>query len=164
MSRNIGPTVEILLQRVRQTGGLAVDEDFATQIFTIAQQFTNAVLRRVFTSETLTTSKEKLLYSISSDLTNAIDIVSITESTRELVKCNSIADFSAYEQNWFRNITATRFEAWHQLSRDFFILYPGKASASSVTVEFVRQIPFIPTIPLITTRLASCPTRTLKSL
>jgi hypothetical protein len=135
---NIGPAVETILRRVRQSGSIAFSEDTATQLLTICQQILNIALRRVFVSETLTTKKEKLVYSISSDLTNAVDIVSIVEGNRELLMCQSLAEFDAIETNWFRNITATRFEAWHQPSRDLFIIYPGKAANSSVTIESVK--------------------------
>jgi hypothetical protein len=135
---NIGPAVEIILRRVRQSGSLAFSEDSATQILTLCQQILNISLRRVFVSETMTTKKEKLVYSISSDLTNAVDIVSIVEGDRELLMCKSLIEFDAIETNWFRNITASRFEAWHQPSRDLFFIYPGKASDSSVVVESVK--------------------------
>jgi hypothetical protein len=135
---NIGPAVEIILRRVRQSGSLAFSEDSATQILTLCQQILNISLRRVFVSETLTTKKEKLVYSIPSDLTNAVDIVSIVEGDRELLPCKSLTEFDAIETNWFRNITASRFEAWHQPSRDIFFIYPGKAADSSVVVESVK--------------------------
>ena len=47
---------------------------------------------------------------------------------------------SAYDINWFRNITGTRFETWTQLGRDILILYPGQAAASSVDVTYVKLL------------------------
>jgi hypothetical protein len=138
MSRNVGPTVDTLLTRVRQSGSIAVDEDYATQILTICQQILNIYLKRIVTSTTLTTLAEKLVYSIPSDLTTAVDVTDVTESSRSLRHCPSLKDFASYELNWFRNITATRFEAWCQVSRDLLIIYPGKAANSSVVVEHVK--------------------------
>jgi len=141
MARNIGPTVDILMKRVRQAGAVSISPDFATQVLTIFQRIVNISLRRVFASETLTTKKEKLVYSITSDLTSAVIITSIRDSNdsdRALLYCPSIKDFSAYESNWFRNITGTRFEAWAQIGQDFFIIYPAKAANSTVDVVSVK--------------------------
>lgn len=141
MARNIGPTTDILIKRVRQAGAVSLSPDFATQVLTIFQRLVNISLRRVFVSETLTTKKEKLLYSITSDLSSAVIITSIldpNDSDRELLYCPSIHDFSAYESDWFRNIAGTRFEAWTQIGQDFFIIYPAKAANSAVDVISVK--------------------------
>ena len=138
MARTLGTTTDILTSRIRQSGNIGVTNDFAVQVLTTAQQYINILLKRVITTESLTTLKEKQVYSIADDLTNAIDIVSVSESNRELFHCKDFSELSAYEENWFRNITATRFEAWHQIARDYFIIYPAKAANSSVSVEFVK--------------------------
>lgn len=138
MSRLVSTTTDQLLARVRQSGGVAADVDDAVKILTICQQIINVKLQRVITTTALTTLKQKLVYSISSDLTNAIDVVDVTESNRSLTKIKRLSDFSAYETNWFRNITGTRFEAWHQVGRDFLIIYPGKAANSAVSVDHVK--------------------------
>lgn len=137
MARNIGPTVDILLSRVRQSGGISITTNNATQILTICQQIVNIILKRKITTESFATAKSQLFYPMS-DLASVIDIVSVSESSRELFECKRLTDFSAYEKGWFRNITGSRFEAWHQIGRDYFIIYPGKASASSVDIEYVH--------------------------
>jgi len=140
MPRQIGPTVEILMQRVRQTGGLAVDPDFATEIYSYCEQIINAHTKRVITSTTLTTPKEKLLFHFRTEISDALEIVTIRESGRRIEKFTTLDQISAYDIDWFRNITGTRFEAWIQLSRDLLILYPGQAAISSVDIEYVRKL------------------------
>jgi hypothetical protein len=140
MSRKIGPTVEILMRRVRQEGALAVDPDFATKIYSYCEQLTNIKLRRVISSTSLTTPKKRLLFNYRSEIPDAANITSILESNRELFSCTSLADLSAFETTWFRNITGTRFEAWHQIGKDLLILYPGQAAVSSVTVRYVKLL------------------------
>ena len=138
MARALNTSVDLVLDRVRQSGGIAVTNDFTIKLLTYCQQIVNIALKRIIVSETFSTSAEQLIYPMS-DLTTAVDIVSIDESNRSLFHIKNINDFSAYEKNWFRNITATRFEAWGQIGRDYFIIYPGKASASSVTIESVKE-------------------------
>ena len=57
-TRNIGPTVETLMRRVRQEGGLAVDLDLATKIYSYCEQVTNAFTKRIRLTTSLTTPKE----------------------------------------------------------------------------------------------------------
>lgn len=140
MSRNIGPTVEILMRRVRQEGGLAVAPDFATQIYSRCEQITNAALERVLVTDTLSTPKEKLLFNFRDAFPDAISIVEIEQSNRTLFECKKATEFTAFQTTWFRNITGTRFEAWMQLGRDLLFLYPGQVATSSVTVKYAQLL------------------------
>jgi len=140
MSRQIGPTVEILLRRVRQEGGIALDEDLATHIYSLCEQTVNAAFERVLVFDTLSTPKEKLLFDIRTEFSDAIAPISFAESNRHIIKVDSLADFSAYDPNWFRSIAGTRFEAWYPLGRDLFILYPGQAAASSLSITYVQLL------------------------
>lgn len=138
MATTIGTAVSALLTRVRQSGNISPTNDQATQILTLCQQYVNLLFRRVIITETFATTKEKLLYNLSDFSGDALKILEMRESNRSLVEVDEIQQFGSYEKNWFRNITGSRFEAWHQLSQDYFILYPGKAAASSVVVDFVK--------------------------
>jgi hypothetical protein len=126
-----------LRERVRQTGTIALTEDQAIELLGLCQRYVNIAMQKYVTRINFTTSTSKLLYSLPTDLSVAMDIVSMYEGNRELLKCENLNDFAAYENNWFRNITGTRFEAWHQISRDYFIIYPAKASSSTVTIKYV---------------------------
>jgi hypothetical protein len=144
MSRAYGEITETLMQRVRQAGGLAVLPDLALKIYSHCEQVSNAYTHRVIASTTLNIAKQKLLIhyrDATEGISDAIDILSIRQSNRRIEKCDSIAKLSAYDIDWFRAITGTRFEAWCQIGRDILILYPGQAAASSVTVEYAQLIP-----------------------
>jgi hypothetical protein len=141
MSTDYATAVTRLQNRVRQVGDLSLEQDEAIYLLGLCQQVANIALRSYVGSESFSTLKEKLWYSFADDLTNALDIISMVESDRELFQCVSLSDFSAYESDWFRNITGTRFEAWHQVSRDYFVIYPAKAAASSLTVKYVKTTP-----------------------
>ena len=140
MSRKIGPTVEILMRRVRQEGALAINPNLATKIYSYCEQLTNIKLRRVISSTSLTTPKERLLFNYREEIPDAANIISVLESNRELFKCTSLTDLSAFDLTWFRNITGTRFEAWHQIGKDILILYPGQAAISSVTIRYIKLL------------------------
>jgi len=140
MARDYQDTVDLLVQRVRQDGGVAVTDNVATEVLGKCERLLNAHLRRIIASTSFTTTAKQLIYPYRSTLTAAIDILEITESSRTLFKIDSLAQFSSYEVGWFRNITGTRFEAWHQIARDFMIIYPAKAAASAVTVTYTKLL------------------------
>lgn len=140
MSRDYQTTVDLLIQRVRQTGGIAVTQNFATEILGKCERILNAFLKRVIASTAFATAARQQIYPYRSTLTAAVDILEVTESSRSLFKCDRIEQFTAYEVDWFRNITGTRFEAWHQIARDFLIIYPAKNAVSSVTVTYTKLV------------------------
>lgn len=142
MTRKIGPIVETLVRRVRQEGSLAVDPDFATNIYSLCEQVINTYTQRVLTTETLTVPKEKLLFHYRIEFPTSIDITSIRDSStgRRVEKASSLIELSAYDPDGFRKIDGTQLEVWCQISRDLLILYPGLAAASTVDVTYVTLL------------------------
>ena len=140
MARDYQTTVDLLIQRVRQAGGVAVTQNLATGVLGKCERLLNAYLKRVVKSDTFNTVGEQLVYDYRSSLADAIDILEVHESSRALFKIDKIEQFSAYDIDWFRKIDGTRFEAWHQIARDFLIIYPGKAGASSVVVTYTKLV------------------------
>lgn len=141
MARQIGPTVEILLRRVWQEGGLAVDPDFATEIYGRCEQVINAHTKRVISSDTLSLPKERLLFNLQEEFSDAVEIISLRDSTgRGITKCDNLVALSAYDIDWFRKVDGTRVEAWCPLNRDLFVVYPGLASAGTLSIEYVTLI------------------------
>ncbi len=140
MARDYQTTVDLLIQRVRQTGDVAVTQNFATEVLGRCERLLNAYLRRIVKSDTLSTVGEQLIYDYRTSLTVEIDILEVHESSRALFRIDKIEQFSAYDIDWFRKVDGTRFEAWHQIARDFLIIYPGKAGASSVVVTYTKLV------------------------
>jgi hypothetical protein len=138
MARDYQTTVDLLIQRVRQSGGVAVTTNFATEVLGKCERLTNAYTKRVTASSSFTTTGKQLMYDYRSTLTTAIDILDVSESNRPLFKCRNLHELSAYDIDWFRKIDGTRFEAWCQVARDFLIIYPAKAANSSVTVTYTK--------------------------
>lgn len=157
MSRDYQTTVDLLIQRVRQTGGVAVTQNFATEVLGKCERLLNAHLKRVIASDTFTTTAKQQIYDYRSTLTSAVDIIEVSESSRTLFKCNKLSEFSAYEVGWFRNITGTRFEAWHQIARDFLVIYPAKAAGSSVVVVYTKLVDVYATYALASGNNMSLP-------
>lgn len=137
-TRTVQATVDILLARTRQSGGIAINEDLATEVLGICQQIVNTALRRIIVSTAFATTGGQQLYPFSNVDTDLIDIVSIEEGNRELHEAEQLEDFSAYDQTWFATTGATSFLGWAQIGRDYFILYPAKTGASSVTLSYVQ--------------------------
>ncbi len=130
--------VDLLQQRIRQEGNIAVTQNFATEVLSRCERLINAYLRRVTASTSFTTTAYTTIYNYRATLTAAIDIMSVTESNREIPFATMDA-LSAYDQIWFRR-TGTRFEFWTQIGRDAFILYPAKVANSAVTVEYSKLV------------------------
>lgn len=140
MSRAYQTTIDLLIQRVRQTGGVAVTQNVATEVLGKCERLLNAHLKRVVASTSYTTTAKQLVYSYRTVLTTAVDILKVATSTYTLTKCNTLHDLSAYDVDWFRNITGTSFQAWCQLGRDLLIIYPAKAANSSVTITYTKLL------------------------
>ncbi len=144
MSRALGPTVEVLMRRVRQEGGLAVAPDFAMEIYTFCTQIINAFFRNVIGTTTFDVPKERLLFAYrdSGDgISDAIDICDIRDDSGvRIEKFTSLRNLSAYDPDFFRKVDGTAFEAWCQLKRDILILYPGQAAASTVDITYVKLL------------------------
>jgi len=157
MARDYQTTVDLLVQRVRQDGGIAVTDNVATEVLGKCERLLNAYLKRVVTSTAFTTTAKQLIYPYRTTLTTAIDILEVTESSRELFKCEELSQFSAYEVGWFRNITGTQFEAWCQVARDFFVLYPAKAAGSVVTITYTKLVDVYATYAAAATNNMSLP-------
>jgi tRNA threonylcarbamoyladenosine modification (KEOPS) complex Pcc1 subunit len=138
MSRLVSDTVDILLARTRQSGGIAVDPDFATEVLGICQQIVNTSLQRILVVASFATTGGQQLYPFSDVDTDLIDIVSIEEGNRELHQAVTLEDLSAYDSTFFTTTGASAFIGWAQMGRDYFILYPAKTAASSVTVTYVQ--------------------------
>jgi len=140
MSRQIGPTIEILMRRIRQEGGLALSPDLAIHIYSLCEQIVNTAFQRILVTNTFTAPKQKLLFTLRDEFSDAVSIITFVQSNREIIKLASLDELSAYDPNWFRSITGTRFEAWHSVGRDLFILYPGLAAADSVDITYVKLL------------------------
>lgn len=133
MAKQVGATADVLLKRVYAYGGIAHTIDFAIAVLSRCQRTLNAFSRSVTATSTLTTLTNKLIYSIPDDLTDAVDVLEVTESSRELFTMHSISAFGAYSTTFFRDV-GTRFEAWRQIGRDLLFVYPAKAAGSSCSV------------------------------
>jgi len=131
MSRTYSTTVDLLQQRVRQSGNVGITQDLACQVFGMCERLANTYLRRVTATSTFSTSAVTLIYDYRATLTTAIDILEITESNRPLLKCDTLHELNALDPDWFRKIDGTRFEAFCQLGRDFLIIYPAKAAGGT---------------------------------
>jgi len=137
MTRYVGPTVEILMKRIREEGGIALDPDEATKILSRCQRIVNAGTKRVVASGTLTTYKQQLVYAYRDQLPDAIDIISIKDGDRTLQRFDALHELDAYDKSWFRR-TGSQFDFWLQLGRDLLIIYPAKTVNDSVTVTYTK--------------------------
>jgi len=122
---------DLLQERIRQIGNVAVTQNFATNVLSRCERIINAYTGSVTAVSNFSSIAEQLFYDYRATLTSAIDITEISESNRTLTKCASLADLSALDIDWFRNITGTRFEAWCQIARDTLVVYPAKAAAGT---------------------------------
>jgi hypothetical protein len=151
MSTTAGQAKEILLRRVRQTGGIACSEAFALSILSKCQRIINAGGQFDIQSGTLSVAKQKLVHSIKDNITGSgltefkfSDILYITGAgVKNIPKAASIEDFSAYDIDWWRKIDGTAIEMWMQLGRDLLITYPGLAAATTYSVYGIKYNPVL---------------------
>ena len=135
MTKFAGPTVEILLRRIREQGGSAISPDFALGILSKCQRLINTGLRKVIKSVTLPTAARQLLYTYRTLLSDAIDIISLEDGIRTLTKCDNLSELSAFSNTWFRD-TGSQHNTWCQIGRDLLIIYPARTANSSLTAHY----------------------------
>ena len=136
MSRVYSTTIDLIDRRVRQltnAGGAnyQANKDLTSQILGMCERLANTHLRAVKATSNFSTTAKTLVYDYRSTLTSAIDILEITESSRPLLRCDTLNDLNALDIDWFRKTDGTRFEAFCQLGRDFLIIYPAKAASGT---------------------------------
>jgi hypothetical protein len=131
----IKDTVDLLVQRTRQNGGIAVDLDTATEVLTICQQIINIALQRVTVTDTLTTSAYQNIYEHTP---GKADVLSLFENNKELLKANSLHEIAAYDPQLFTT-TGTTFTAWCPIGRRYFFLYPAKTNSSTIGRTYVYE-------------------------
>jgi len=141
MAKTAGTISNLLLERVYGTGGIAHTESFVISLLSKTQRVANAFLGKVRDSTALAVPKEKLIFKLRDDVSSAIDVTKITESrggVDEALDQSTLPELMAYDVDWFRNITASRYITWFQIGRDLLVLYPGKAAAGTATVHYTK--------------------------
>ena len=127
----------VLLLRVRGTGGYAHTLAEAKEILAVSQSILNVGLKRIIESDTLTTLKNQQIYSIPDNLPDAQLIVGV-QDTYDLSEV-SLKELSAYDSDWHR-ATRDSHQTWTQVGRELLIIYPAKTANGTVTVEYVKSL------------------------
>jgi hypothetical protein len=142
MATTAGTVATNLIERVYATGGIAHTQAWVITILSKTQRVANTYLRAVRSTTVLNVLAEKLIYKLRDDVPLAVDITHITETrggrAEQIERLDDLLELSAYDVNWFRNITGSRYETWTQLGRDLLVLYPAKAIAGQVTVHYTK--------------------------
>lgn len=138
MTITIGQATEALLRRTRLHGSLGTTLSQAMQILSHCQRVVNAGRGQVTASNTFSTSAEKLVYTYRDQLTEAVDIIAMRDGNRYLHRFDTLFELTAYDPDWFRKIDGTQHEFFCQIGRDLLIIYPGQASADSLTAVYSK--------------------------
>jgi hypothetical protein len=142
MATTAGTVATNLIERVYATGGIAHTQAWVISILSKTQRVANAYLRSVRSNTVLDVLAEKLVYKLRDDVPAAIDITHITETrggnAEQLERLDDLLELSAYDVDWFRNITGTRYETWTQLGRDLLVIYPATPAAGLATVHYTK--------------------------
>ena len=138
MARTIASVVDSLLARTRLVGNIGLTQDFATEILTISQQIANAHLKKVITTANLTVNSNDIFYTLLSEFSDAIDILSMRVSGRKLLHFKTLEELSAYDPEWYTSAGESRVEGWHQIGRDYLIVYPGVTTGATVSCEYTK--------------------------
>lgn len=133
---------DLVLRRVYAYGGISHTQAEVIGFLSKTQRVANAFLRKVRSSTALTVVKQKLVYKLRDDLASAIDVTKVIESRtgvdEELFHVADLRELTAYDQDWFRKIDGTRYDAWTQLGDDLLIIYPAKAANGTATIHYTK--------------------------
>lgn len=136
MSEAAGTLIDAVLQRVRDPQGSAHSRVLVRSLISQAQRFVNARIRSVLETATLTTDPRRLFYPIAVSFPGAIRIETVRSEGRDLTKCDW-QTLQWVDPGWFRSI-GNRFETWSVIGRDLLVVYPAKATTSSVDVVYTK--------------------------
>lgn len=143
----IKATVDLLVARTRQSGGIAVELNTATEILTICQQIINIALQRVTVTDTLVTSAYQNIYEHTP---GKADVLSLFENNKELLKANNLHEIAAYDPQLFTT-TGDTFTAWCPIGRKYFFLYPAKTISGTIGRTYVYETVVHPVYADLTT-------------
>lgn len=140
MAITMANAAEVLLLRVRGTGGYAHTAAEAKELLAIAQHTINLGMKRVIESDTLTTLAYQQIYSIPDNLPDAQLVVSVQDAAGADMDRVTLPELSAYDNTWHRRAGTTNPKTWTQIGRELLVIYPAKTTDSTVTVEYVKSL------------------------
>jgi hypothetical protein len=137
MATTAGSVVDMLLKRVRGTGGVALTTNFAMQLVADCQNVINYGLGAVKYTQNLTPS--------SFYFASALRVIRIVQNDKELLQAKSWEDMEAYASgdvfNYFGIVTnpPTARRCWYQPSDNWVFLWPWLMDPTTLTITTIAS-------------------------
>jgi hypothetical protein len=132
-------TLDILRERIRESGTTAVSDALAYQVLDYCQKMVNARLGIVVDSASHNwpaSTTYQVIKDIESDVMT--NVLAITQSTRTIWHEPNWRNFSYYDPEWWTQV-GTRFEAWSQIGHNILVIYPQIAAQTTVTIYYAKK-------------------------
>ena len=129
--------IDLLRKRTRTEGVVPHSDAFMLDVLSKAQRMVNARKQHVLVEEAFNTSPYQIVYDLRTTFPDAIDIVRIEKSEVRLIHLANWRQLWLMSSGWFRQ-TGTTARVWSKIGRTHFIIWPGVATAYSVSVLYSK--------------------------
>lgn len=138
--KTAGEVIDLLLYRTRSTGGTAFTSALSLQILTLAQSFTQASMRRLLKSASLTIYPQKPLYDTNADFTDCVQVVGIEDENKALAQSTDWQELSTINSKWL-GASAQRPKVFARIGHHYLAISPSPTHTRTVTATYVYDPP-----------------------
>jgi hypothetical protein len=144
-AKTAGEIIDLLLYRTRSVGGTAFTPALSLQILSLAQSFTQASMRRLIKSATLTLYPQKPLYDTDAEFTDCIQVVGIEDESKALAQAAHWKELSYINSNWL-GVAAQNPKLFSRIGLHYLAITPTPAHNRNVTATYVYDPPTLETV------------------
>lgn len=135
-----GDLTDLILYRVRSTGGFAFTSTFARQILSLAQATTQAHLKRLLKTVDFTLVPEKPVYDTAVEFTDMFQITCMEYARKHISEAKDWRELSRVNSNWLR-AHAQAPSMFAQIGFHFLAVTPTPQRALTVQLTYVLETP-----------------------
>lgn len=140
MAKTAGEIIDLILYRTRSTGGTAFTSALSLQILTLAQSLTQASMRRLIKSASLTLYPQKPLYDTDAEFTDCFQVTGIEDENTALAQAANWRELSYINSNWL-GATAQKSKFFSRLGHHYIAISPTPTHTRSVTATYIYDPP-----------------------
>lgn len=135
MAKTVGPLVDEVLLRLRDTSAVGTSRAIARRALAYAVGYTALAYNDTLVTFTLTTERERLLYDLSETSDRIVRVVRVTDTNgHEVPLSQTVVIDGLFDPHWFR-AQGDQFTHFAQLGKRLLVLWPAVDRAESVTLH-----------------------------
>lgn len=135
MAKTVGPLVDEVLLRLRDTSAVGTSRAIARRALAHACGYTALAYSDTIVNFTLTTERERVMYDLSETSDRIVRVVRVTDTNGHEVQMSQAGVIEGlFDPHWFR-AQGDQFEHFAQIGKRLLVLWPAVDRAESVTLH-----------------------------